>query len=419
MSNYVNYLVESNLCLLCFGLFYLFFISNETDFKFRRYYLIIISLLSLSAPLLKFGTAPSIGLGIFSEIPTRILPELVISLQSDLVASSPISASLFYLQWVYWAIAFIITQIFLFQLMQLVWFTFSKSTRVVKKKNYLLINTNGVLPTFSFFNLLFFDNTNQLTDQERERVIKHELTHIKQRHSLDIILMEIIKILFWFNPMVWYLRRETREVHEYLADDNVLKTVDKSGYSALLAKMALSQANISLGHHFSKSTTLKRIKMMNNKKRNVTTWKAITMVLMITFTTTIVSCNDEALKNEIASVDQSDVLNIVDKTATPEGGFTAYFEHLASQLKYPAQARKAGIEGKVYVRFIVNKDGSLSNVEVVKGIGAGCDEAARKAVAEAGISWSIPMQGGKAVRQRLILPITFKLDNDHNKLSNS
>lgn len=113
---------------------------------------------------------------------------------------------------------------------------------------------------------------------------------------------------------------------------------------------------------------------------------------------------EEAPEEEVAD----EVFQIVENPAEPPGGYQAFYEYVAKKLKYPAQARRMGIEGKVYVQFVVDKDGSLTEVQAVKGIGAGCDEEAVR-VLQAAPAWSPPKQRGKPVKQRIILPITFKL----------
>jgi protein TonB len=86
----------------------------------------------------------------------------------------------------------------------------------------------------------------------------------------------------------------------------------------------------------------------------------------------------------------------------------AFYEYVGKKLKYPAQARRMNIEGKVFVEFVVNRDGSLVDVKVMKGIGAGCDEEAVRVIQSAP-AWKPGKQRGKPVRQRMVLPITFKL----------
>lgn len=113
---------------------------------------------------------------------------------------------------------------------------------------------------------------------------------------------------------------------------------------------------------------------------------------------------EEAPEEEVAE----EIFQIVEDPAMPPGGYAAFYEFVQKKMKYPAQARRMGIEGKVYVQFVVDTDGSLTDVKAVKGIGAGCDEEAVRVIKLAP-KWSPPKQRGKPVKQRIILPITFKL----------
>ncbi len=103
-----------------------------------------------------------------------------------------------------------------------------------------------------------------------------------------------------------------------------------------------------------------------------------------------------------------EIFTIVEDQPTPPGGMGAFYKYVATTLRYPAQARRMGIEGKVFVQFVVDKDGSLTDVQAIKGIGAGCDEEAVRVISKAK-RWSPGKQRGRPVKVRMILPITFKL----------
>ncbi|MFM8741933.1 MAG: energy transducer TonB [Cytophagales bacterium] len=103
-----------------------------------------------------------------------------------------------------------------------------------------------------------------------------------------------------------------------------------------------------------------------------------------------------------------EIFTVVEETATPKGGMAAFYKYVGEKIKYPAQARRMGVEGKVFVQFVIGKDGSISDVKVIKGIGAGCDEEAIRIV-QSSPSWNPGKQRGKAVKQRYTLPIQFKL----------
>ena len=103
-----------------------------------------------------------------------------------------------------------------------------------------------------------------------------------------------------------------------------------------------------------------------------------------------------------------EIFTVVEESATPKGGMQAFYKFVGEKIKYPAQARRMGIEGRVFVEFVINKDGSLSDVRSIKGIGAGCDEEAVRIIQSAP-AWNPGKQRGKSVKQRYTLPIIFKL----------
>ena len=118
---------------------------------------------------------------------------------------------------------------------------------------------------------------------------------------------------------------------------------------------------------------------------------------------------EEMVFEEAPEEETSDeIFMVVEDQPEPEGGLQAFYNFVGKNMEYPAQARRMGVEGKVFVQFVVDKDGSLTDVKAVKGIGAGCDEEAVEIVKSAP-KWKPGKQRGKAVRVRMIIPITFKL----------
>ncbi len=127
---------------------------------------------------------------------------------------------------------------------------------------------------------------------------------------------------------------------------------------------------------------------------------------------------DEVVKVPIAVVRKAEtpieeevadeVFTVVEENAMPEGGMPAFYKYLSGTLKYPSQARRMNVEGTVYVQFVIEKDGSLTDIKIVKGVGAGCDEEAERVIREAK-KWKAGKQRGRPVRQRMVVPIMFKL----------
>ncbi|HAC23381.1 MAG TPA: energy transducer TonB [Cytophagales bacterium] len=102
------------------------------------------------------------------------------------------------------------------------------------------------------------------------------------------------------------------------------------------------------------------------------------------------------------------IFTIVEHTAEPKGGLAAFYQYVSENIKYPAQARRMGIEGKVYVEFIVGKDGKIYDVKTVNELGAGCDEEAVRIIQNAP-PWNPGKQRGKPVKQKMVMPIIFRL----------
>lgn len=111
---------------------------------------------------------------------------------------------------------------------------------------------------------------------------------------------------------------------------------------------------------------------------------------------------------EAPAEEVDEIFTVVEETAAPKGGMPAFYKYVGDKMKYPAQARRMGVEGRVFVEFVINKDGSISDVRSIKGIGAGCDEEAVRVVQTAP-AWTPGKQRGKPVKQRMVLPIIFKL----------
>lgn len=127
----------------------------------------------------------------------------------------------------------------------------------------------------------------------------------------------------------------------------------------------------------------------------------------------VIDYGDSAKSIYVTPVEQPaeegpEIMLFPEESASPKGGFEAFYKYVSNNIKYPAQARRMGVEGRVFVEFVINKDGTLTDVKAIKGIGAGCDEEAVR-ITQAAPAWNPGKQRGKPVRQRYTLPVIFKL----------
>lgn len=123
---------------------------------------------------------------------------------------------------------------------------------------------------------------------------------------------------------------------------------------------------------------------------------------------TLVEKLPEVIIEEIEEEESDEIFIIVEQSPVPIGGMAAFYEHVNETIKFPRQAQALGIEGRVFVQFVVGKDGELTDIHVIRGIGGGCDEEAIRVV-QLAPKWKAGKQRGKPVRVKMVLPIIFKL----------
>ena len=129
-----------------------------------------------------------------------------------------------------------------------------------------------------------------------------------------------------------------------------------------------------------------------------------------------VEIDEETVIEEVVEVEEVEeeepvdkIFTIVEEQAAPQGGMTAFYKFIQKNLEYPRKAKRMGVQGKVFLEFIVDKDGSINNIKVVRGIGAGCDEEAKRILQESP-KWKPAKQRGRPVRQKMTFPINFRLN---------
>ncbi|MFM9839546.1 MAG: TonB family protein [Cyclobacteriaceae bacterium] len=392
-----SYFIQANLGLIILASIYFLFLNDGKQFIIKRIFLLGGIFASLLLPVISFQFSRILP---FSKIiPTALLPELWITSKST--SHSFISASQLYpiAYTVYIAITLLLSARFLIRLFKLM--LFLKKSTVYDFGNYTLLeNSQG--NSFSFFHWIFIGHADL-----KEIIIEHELEHAKRYHSFDTVILELLGIIFWFNPIVYSLKRILLSIHEFQADDAVIKKYDANQYCSLLARASLQSADFPIANYFNNSLTLKRIAMIKNGKKKLSTWRLVSSLVLLVGLLTFVACQEQTNKvNEIS--DSNEIFSNVEEVATPTGGMISFYDYVRNNLKYPEQARKLGVEGKVFIEFTVNKDGTISDAIVTKGIGAGCDKEALQVVKESP-AWIPAKNEGKIVRQKMVIPIVFKL----------
>ncbi|MBO7585899.1 MAG: M56 family metallopeptidase [Bacteroidales bacterium] len=222
---------------------------------------------------------------------------------------------------------------------------------------------DGNLP-FSFLRSVFV-NPQVFTKSELQQVLRHERTHIRQRHTWDLLFTEAVRVLQWFNPVVYLYAKELSGVHEYLADEQVLaQGASKRDYLELLYKQLCVGKFVPVGNSFRHLLTKKRILMMNQPvKRRVSAWWLLALV-PITAGLLLVNCHpkteeaaDELVGEEV-TIDEP-VCENPDVMPEFPGGIQQYMDNLFDSMQFPEIAKQHRFSGMYLVRFIVEKNGKV------------------------------------------------------------
>jgi hypothetical protein len=296
MNAVANYALEANIGFVFFyGVYYLL-LRNETDFSKQRIFLLSGLLCSLVFPLihLQWGAAEAVLGQSVSEV-VVVLPELVIGIDP---ARSMAAADV--LLFIYLAVALIISVPLLFQAARL--YRLYKQHTGRYRDDYYVIESDSDKPSWSFFRLIFIGQASELNSEEKELVVKHEMLHGRLRHSVDILLITMLCLLFWFNPFVWIYRRTIARVHEFEVDAIVANESGNTDYGILLAKTALTGNGVLLTHHFNQSFILKRINMLHILKSRVSGWKLAGLATTVIIYFLVVACTEQVSEKSVTPV---------------------------------------------------------------------------------------------------------------------
>jgi len=291
----VQYIIQ----IIAFQVFFLFvydvFFKKETFFNWNRVYLIGTSLMSLILPFIKVRAfkeivpkdyivaLPEIFLGNKVEQSNQVvLPEIEITSQ----AYSWSLETLFYI-----GVA-IASLLFVFKIAHIFLLIYRNPKRW--KGNIILVKLINSTSAFSFFHYVFLGSN--LKENEQKVIIKHELVHVTQKHTLDLLFFEVQRILFWFNPLVYMYQARIRSLHEFIADQEAIKTQDKSDYYQNLLTQVFDTQNVSfISTFFKKSLIKKRIIMLSkSKSKQAVKLKYILLIPVIFGMLVYTSCAQEA-----------------------------------------------------------------------------------------------------------------------------
>lgn len=400
-------LIQMSIGIAVYYSLYAVFFSRLTFFRYNRFIL-------LSIPFLAW-IAYSLRLNALDVLTVKVVLPIVEVMNQNI--PNPVSDSIFnvsLLNTIYLVGVLISALILTGKVSRLI--LVLKSAEKQRQNNLVVCIGNDKYASFSFFNYVYI---NRRHSEYGNAIIRHESLHYRMLHSLDNLYLEVLKSFFWFNPFIYMLHRELRKVHEYEVDEVLKKTENTNEYLKEISKSipVLKELDLSTPYN-SNSNFLNRIIMTQKAPSNRTngiryfTIIPLTVLLMIS-----ASCSrDMASEESQVSPNNENNMEIIpgdqlkDLDVQPQftGGIQAMYEFLGSAIKYPEEAKKKGLGGKVFISFVISNTGKIVNVKVVKGIHPLLDEEALRAISSMP-NWTPGELNGKKVAVEYFIPVLFTL----------
>ncbi|GAB3827665.1 TonB family protein [Hymenobacter jeollabukensis] len=429
----LSWMWQSTLCLAVSWLFYQLVLRREACFGYNRAFLLLAPVLAAVAPLLPWAQWWPVAAAVrVVGVPHAVLPVLHVG------AEAPAASTQHWLPLLYAAGAALSLAGLLWRVGRLL--LLARRLPGTKHRGYTLRLTGGQLPTSSFGRTVFWDDTQPLAPAEAAQVLAHELAHVRQGHSADQLWLQLWRAALWFNPLMHLFLRELALTHEYLADAAVLRhdAADPAAaqYARLLARQALRPWQApALAHAFTTSHTLNRIAMLHRLPltRAWRKWAALPVAGLLLG---LVACEQLASFGPPPPPPPPPapmappppppppaflgrVLEVADEMPEYQGGMDQLMQDLGALVKYPAAAREARLEGKAFIGFVVDADGSIRDVKLQKAISTSpakqaladeLNDAALRAVRALPGRWTPGRQDGQPVAVAYTIPITFALN---------
>ena len=331
----------------------------------------------------------------------------------------------------------------------------------------ICVTGNADMAPFSWMLYIVMNRSDY--EEHNETILAHERGHIRLHHSWDLLLVDTLTSLQWFNPAIWMLRSDLRAVHEYEADGVVLSQgINARQYQYLLITKAASIGGYSLANGISHSTLKNRINMMLHKKSNPT--RLFKLVALIPIVAAALAVNAETVTDyvygepetlqsvkkgkvnatiktgmnsaitvvaadaeqdaqtsdnktdkvndivkdkedddpDLQTNDNDKAYDVVEEMPQYPGGVGKLMEYVSMNVRYPKEAESKSIQGRVVTTFVIEKDGNIADAEVVKSVDPALDAEALRVV-KAMPKWTPGKQDGKPIRVKYTMPITFAL----------
>ncbi|MCF0056724.1 M56 family metallopeptidase [Dyadobacter sp. CY356] len=406
------YVAKVSLYWTLFYICYRLLLSHQTFFVWNRIYLISSLLVSFALPFI-----------IYPESAPVISITYSVTNPNFTVSSTP-AEQLPLITWTYvvWAVYLLGAMFMAFKLFknirQLNQFLTDGEHIELEDCKIILIDSNRI-GSFSFLKWIVVNRNDY--ENHFDPILRHEMVHMQQWHSMDILLVELLKIIFWFNPLLILYKKSLQEVHEFLADH---EAPNRENYATFLVSYALNAPIASLTNHFYKPSQIKTRIQMIYKNRS-SKWLLgsylfafVTIGMVALFVAGCEQKENDQLSETMEKLTESKkpvnlegkkIYTVVEQQPMFPGGIEEMYKFLGQKIRYPKAAVDAGATGRVFLSFVVTETGEIGEIQVLKGIGHGCDEEAVR-VLSLFPKWEPAKQDGVPVNVRYNLPINFQME---------
>ena len=418
--------------LLVFYLFYRFLLKKETFHRFNRVVLVGTAVLSFLLPLCIITIRRPMEMAPAASEPIIVseLPEMELAPMVDVPEPWwPLALTI-----LFWTgVAFVLARV-LVSILSIVRII-RQGEQVREEDGCRIIVTERSVDPFSWMRYIVLSRKDW--ELPHKSILAHEKAHIAYGHSLEVLLVDILSALQWFNPAIWMLRADLKELHEYEADDAVLRAgANIKEYQYLLIRKAVSKSGYSVANSFNHSILKNRITMMSRSKSPLSRglrvlWMLplVSLAIGLQARTVYVPVDKDSENNpkkgildEIVVVKYPDAslptvtkeehlyqlpevsgLASIEEVDTPPVFSDGFNKWLNTRLFYP---KECAHEGTVQISFVVDGNGKVGHVSILQGV---CDELDNNVLnlVQKSPDWQPATKGGRSVAVRLIQPVVF------------
>ncbi len=427
----LSYSIISSVILGCCYLAYRFFMAGQQQHALNRGILLLIYALSLTLPFAVLAVIlhhPISTTGVSTiEIGDIASGQLGNQSEPGIIGNIGFMSLLYK---IYIAGAVAIALYFLFGIAML-WRIIHKGERTeFENFSLILVDDTFKISPFSCHKSIVMRRSD--FEEDGDMILMHEYGHLKLNHWSDLVLAYFTICLQWYNPAAWAMREELKAIHEYQADESVVDSgIDTKEYQMLLVKRAVGSGYQSFANSLNHSKLKKRVTMMYKEKTSlrrrlfalalipaigagiaVTSIPAVAGALESL--ATVSEATASSTTEKVKPAEDKEIYKSVEVLPEFPGGLEALLNYLSRNIRYPEEAHNANEQGKVVVKFVVDKDGTVCDAEILKGVSESLDKEAIRVV-ESMPKWTPGTVKGQPVDCFFTLPINFKLEDNTPK----